>query len=459
CSIDEYVKEDDPVRVYDAFIEALDHKELNLALTNHAVGPPSYDPIAMLKVLVYGYSYGWRSSRKLERALHHNLSFIWLSGGLKPDHKTIAEFRRNHKSTLKRVLKQCARMCLKLGLIEGSTLFVDGSKFRANAGKSQTKTMECWEQHREEVEHQIEELLNECQKTDDKEKGSLVKVSKELAVKSKLKNKIDHLVKEFKDEEKVNGTDPDSKIMKGRQGSHSGYNTQMVTDEAHGLIVSMDVSTSANDLNELHKQVKNAEETLCKQAQNICADAGYSSVNDIEPLLKEGRTVIVPNNKQAQKQSTEDPFSKEAFLYDIDNDIYICPNGQEMHLRQHRDKRNRLEYRIKSASICRACPHFGECTKSKSGRRLYRLMNEHVREHLANSYESSEGQQLYAKRKMRVELPFGHIKSNLGAGAFLLRGINGVKAEISLLGTCFNLSRMITIVGGVKPMIERLQSI
>lgn len=141
-SIEEYVKDDDPVRVYDAFVEALDFNKLKLHLDSHKVGSPEYYPKAMLKLLTYGYSYGFRSSRKLERAIYHNVSFIWLMGGLKPDHKTIAEFRRKNKASLKDVLKACARLCIKLNLIAGNTLFVDGTKIRANASIKNTWTKE-----------------------------------------------------------------------------------------------------------------------------------------------------------------------------------------------------------------------------------------------------------------------------------------------------------------------------
>ena len=133
ASIEQYVAEDAPVRAYDAFIEALDLNELGISTDPSKEGNPSYDPRAMLKLLIYGYSYGVRSSRKLERETHYNLSFIWLMGGLKPDHKTIAEFRRRNKEALKRSLRQCVWMCLKLDLIAGNILFVDGSKIRGNA--------------------------------------------------------------------------------------------------------------------------------------------------------------------------------------------------------------------------------------------------------------------------------------------------------------------------------------
>jgi transposase len=271
-SIESYVTDEDPVRVYDAFIDALDLKELGVDVDEDAVGNSSYDPSIMLKILVYGYSYGWRSSRKLERALHHNLSFIWLAGGLKPDHKTIANFRKDNKQALKNILKQCARLCLKLNLIEGNTLFVDGSKFRANAGKSQTKTIEGWETYRKHVEKQIERLLDESQQLDESEKESLVRVSKELKGKKALKSKIDQLLEEINESEPkpsqkdrtVNGTDPDCKIMKGRQGSHASYNNQMVVDDENGLIVSMEATTATNDLNQLKIQITQGEEVLEK---------------------------------------------------------------------------------------------------------------------------------------------------------------------------------------------------
>ena len=132
-SIEEYVQEDDPVRIYDAFVESLSMEEVKIEINSNKVGNSQYDPKAMLKLLIYGYSYGWRSSRKLERALYHNISFVWLLGGLKPDHKTIANFRRNNKKALKEVLRQCVKLCIKLDLIDGNTLFVDGSKMRGNA--------------------------------------------------------------------------------------------------------------------------------------------------------------------------------------------------------------------------------------------------------------------------------------------------------------------------------------
>lgn len=183
ASIEDYVGEDDPVRAYDAFVEALDLNELGIDINPSKVGNSEYDPKAMLKLLVYGYSYGVRSSRQLERQTYHNISFIWLMGGLKPDHKTIAEFRRRNKRAIKKVLKQCARICIKLDLIAGNVLFVDSTKIRANASSSRTHDKAWYEKQLKDVEKRIEQLLQECELADEQEEhlGSFVAMDKELS--------------------------------------------------------------------------------------------------------------------------------------------------------------------------------------------------------------------------------------------------------------------------------------
>ena len=194
-SIEEYVAKDDPVRAYDAFIDALDFDALGIKVNPHKVGNAEYNPRAMLKLLIYGYSYGVRSSRKLERATYHNILFIWLVGGLKPDHKTIAEFRRKNRGALKRVLGECSRMCIKLDLIAGNVLFVDGTKIRANAAWKKNYRKEWYEQQLSKVEQRVEELLGECEAIDREEEGhdSCVRMREELAEKVKLRGEIEEM--------------------------------------------------------------------------------------------------------------------------------------------------------------------------------------------------------------------------------------------------------------------------
>ena len=451
-SVEEYVTSDDPVRVYDAFIESLNLKELGIVLDENHVGPPPYDPRAMLKLLVYGPSYGIRTSRLLERSCYHNFSFIWLMGNLRPDHKTIANFRRNNIKVLKLILKQCARLCIKLNLIDGNVLFVDGSKFRANASLNQIWTEDRCKKNLEKLDARIDELLDSCEAIDDAESHmpSLVELKEELRGKEKLQKKVQAILQELQAEnlKSLNSTDKDSVRTKGRQGSHAGYNAQIVTDEKLGLIVSSDVVSSSSDYSEFSKQIENAEEVLGKKAEVACADSGYHQVEDLEKISsREGDTeVVVPSKRQVGNKEVK-AFDKANFKYDAKNNEYICPEDYRLKFSQYKKKDNSNEYRMKSPKQCLECRHFGDCTKSKKGRTIRRSVKEELKEELEKVYESDKGQKTYELRKQKVELPFGHIKRNLGAGYFLLRGQDGVNAEMSVLSTNFNISRMITTFG------------
>lgn len=456
--IDEYVGPNDPVRAYDAMVEAMNIHQLGLLIDSSQVGNPAYDPRIMLKLLVYGYSYGWRSSRKLERACHHNLSFIWLTGGLKPDHKTIANFRKNNREVLEKVLKQTARLCIKLDLIEGNCLFTDSTKIRGAASIGQTLTRQGLEQRLKEIDQEIERLLQECDETDKKEIGSLVEVEKELQDQQRLEGKIKRLLEQMDQENlhKINGTDTDCVNFKGRQGSHAGYSAHLTVDEKQGLIVSADVVSEATDSSQFSTQINQAVEILGTPCKTAVADAGYRNLEDLKEALDQHIDVIVPTQRQALHKPADTPFSKDKFRYDPENNQYFCPEGKRLKYSHYSKRKDHFFYRIEAASACQECAHFGICTISKRGRTIIRLREEDLREKLEERYASEEGQAIYKKRKERVELPFGHIKRNLNGGAFLVRGLGAVKAEWALLASCFNIARMITLTGGVSGLIRRL---
>jgi len=461
-SIEEYINENAPVRAYDVIVDSLDFDKLGIYLNSDKVGCPEYDPKAMLKLLVYGYSYGIRSSRKLERETHYNLSFIWITGGLKPDHKTIAEFRRKNKPALKEVLKQCARLCIKLDLIAGNTLFVDGSKFRANAGIKNTWTKQRCEKALKKIDEHIEAILTECDAIDEQEKDqqSLVKMKEELKNKKVLKSKVEKILKDLEEGKRksLNIIDSECVKVKGIQGTHAGYNVQSVVDEKHGLIVSTDAVSESNDRNQFAKQINQANDILENKCSVACADTGYDNTDDLKEINDQDIKVIVPLQKQGSNpDKPESAFNKESFQYNKQKDCYICPEGHLLNYKTvNTEKKSRI-YQITNGSLCINCQHFNVCTNNKQGRRVSRLINEEVREKLKSQYEQSESKAIYNLRKQKVELPFGHIKRNLNVNAFLLRGSDGVKAEISLLASCFNIARMISIMG-VPGVIEKLAS-
>lgn len=458
--IDDYISEHDPVRVYDAFIESLDFKSLGISLEPQA-GADEYYPKEMLKLLIYGCSYGFRSSRKLERACHHNLSFIWLISNLKPDYRTIARFRKKHKKAIKNVLKQCVRMCIKFNLIDGNILFVDGSKIRANASIKNTWTKKKCKNMLVKIDEHIDALLEDCDLIDsqEEEQESFIKAKENLKDQNELKLKMKNILKELdtKDKKSFNTTDSDCANMKSTHGSHACYNVQNVVDAKHGLIVNTDVTNENNDKNQFSNQIDQANRVLENKCKIAGADSGYANTTELEKIDKQEIKVVVPSQRQALHKE-EKPFNKSQFTYDKEHNQHQCPEGHILKFRGINKAKQHKVYTFKDPKICKQCKNFKLCTKSKYGRKITRLINEEAKEKFEQQYEQPESQKIYKLRKEKVELPFGHFKHNLGARHFLLRGKDYVKSEASLLSTCFNIARMITIIG-IPKLLLRLKSI
>ena len=446
-AVEDYIPPGDPVRAYDAFVDQLNLTELGIVVDENQIGPPEFDPRVMLKILVYGPSYGIRSSRKLERACHHNLSFIWLTGNLKPDYKTISRFRRNNREALAKVLGQCARLCVKLKLVEGNTLFVDGTKIKANASVDNSWSEERCRLLLKHADEKIKKILDDMEKLDQDEehKDSFVQMEKHLSNKKALKERVANILEQIKKEnvEIINTTDPECAKVKDKQTYTAGYNVQSVVDDKNGLIVHNDVVTDANDAQQFSDQINKANTIIGGTCKTACADAGYASTKEQKEVADQNILVVVPSQRQARKEPMG-PFAKENFKYDPQSDTLTCPMGKTLipagcdgYVQQ---------FRMKSKEDCLSCVHFGTCTSNKAqGRIVGRLVLQAEKDRFEKQYQ--ENLHIYQKRKEKVEHPFGHIKANLGVQAFLLRGLKGVKAEASLLCTAFNLRRMITILG------------
>jgi hypothetical protein len=251
--------------------------------------------------------------------------------------------------------------------------------------------------------------------------------------------------------------DPDCAIMHSIQGSHASYNVQSVVDDKHGLIVHAEAVRETSDVNQFARQVDQANDVLGKPCEVACADAGYADTGELQKIDGKEIKVIVPSQRQALHEE-EGPFSKSHFRYDQEQDCYWCPEGHRLSYVGTDKGSGKRHYQITHKKICQGCVHYGECTEAKKGRKIIRLPLEEIKERLEAQYEEASSQEIYAKRKAWVEHPFGHIKRNLKTDGFLIRGRVGVNAETSLLGTCFNLARMITILG-VSGLIEKLMAL
>lgn len=467
-TIDDYVSEADPVRVYDDFVDALNFVQLGIPIESFKSGAETYYPKQMVKLLVYGYAYGTRSSRKLERACHHNLSFIWLMGGLTPDYRTIARFRDKYKDAIKNILKQCVEMCIKLELVDGNTLFVDSSIFKANASLSNTWNHKRCEKALIKINEHIDRLMDEVQKTDQQEdnQNSLVEVKEQLQNSQQRKRKVEEIVNELNSRSKetarqngqithYNTTDPECSKIHKSQKTAAGYTVQMVVDEKHGFIVHGESTSIPNDAQQLSPHLLHAQEVLDKKPSVVCSDSGYYSLKDLAKV-DPGIAVIIPSQQQVHKErhkTLDNPFAKEHFIYDAKADQYVCPQGHRLHHKGYNKEKQAHAYQGRSTN-CQPCLYFKQCTSSPKGRVIKRLVQEELKERLQRLYESQKGQQCYRLRKQKAELPFGHLKRNLSAQQFLLRGRRGTTAEVSLLFTGFNIARMITIFGIPKLLMS-----
>jgi transposase len=447
-SIEEFVGPEDPVRAYDSFVECLDLEALGFRIDPDQVGRPQFDPCAMLKLLVYGYAYGIRSSRKLERATHHNLSFMWLMGGLQPDHKTIARFRREHTDALAQVLRQCAQVCQRLGLIEGNTLFVDGTKIRANASNKHTWTVKRCREHLAQIDERIESMLRECEQADLTEDADAARfpLPQRLQNERVLRTRIEGILEQLGATERtgINTTDQDAGRMRMGAQVEPGYNCQAVVDDRHGLIVHTEVSDAANDAGQLGPQITRAELTLGKRCETACADAGYSSPEDLGKILERGTEVVVPIVQRSD--------FRDHFRFDAQLNQYVCPEGHRLsYFGENRTNRSYI-YGVRNANTCLSCSRFGHCTRSQQGRRVERPFTEAIRERLDQLSRRPSGRVMMHRRKLRAEHPFGHLKHNLGMRTFLLRGRGGARAEMALGAAAFNITRMTKILGVLNLM-------
>jgi hypothetical protein len=311
-----------------------------------------------------------------------------------------------------------------------------------------------------ELDKRIESLLAKCEAedaTEDRDPSS-VSMDEEIVKNKQLKERVEELVKKMEErsEDKINSTDEDSAIMRSVQGSHSSYNVQQVVEDKNGLIVHAEPVRDTSDVNQFAHQISEAQKTLGQKCEIACGDAGYADTKELGKVDSEGIRVIVPSQRQALHKGVKQ-FDKSAFQYDAEADCYWCPKGKQLLFKWWDRDRNRKYYRPDLAVSCIECEYFGQCTSSKKyGRTIMRLDQEDLKNKLEAEYESEQSQEIYARRKKRVELPFGHWKRNLKLDAFLLRGLDGASAETSLVATCFNIVRMINLVGGVEALRQRL---
>ena len=454
--LDDYIAEDNPVRVVDAYVEELDLQELGFeGAEPAATGRPAYHPAVLLKIYIYGYLNRIQSSRRLEREAQRNVELMWLTGRLAPDFKTIADFRRDNGPGIRNVCRRFIELCRDLKLFTEALVAIDGSKFKAVNSRDRNYTPGKIDKRQQQIEESIQRYLDALETADRTQPPDLE------AKTERLKDKIDGLRRRMRQLDRTKGqlqrqpdgqlslTDPDARSMTshGKATGVVGYNVQAAVDAKHHLIVAHEVTNVGSDRAQLSPMAQAARDAMGKTTLKAVADRGYYNAPQIKACHDAGIATILPKPMTSNAKA-EGRFDKADFVYIARDDEYECPAGQRAIYRFSREE-NGLLLRRYWSSACPQCPMKAQCTPSD-----YRRISRWEHEAVLEAVQRRLDKQPYAMtlRRRTVEHVFGTLKHWMGSTHFLTRTLANVSTEMSLHVLAYNLKRVMSILGIRKTM-------
>ena len=460
--LDDWIDEDNPVRVIDVLVDELDLAALGFnGVDPEATGRPSYHPAVLLKLYIYGYLNRVQSSRRLEREAGRNVEVMWLTGRLAPDHKTIADFRKDNGRAIRQVCTRFVVLCRTMGLFTEASVAIDGSKFKAVNNRDRNFTRAKMARRRAQIEESVARYLQQLDTADRQEP------SEALATKTTgLREKIAQLGEEMQrlqalearmlatPDQQISLTDPDARSMatSGRGSGVVGYNVQAAVDIEHHLIVAHDVTNVGTDVSQLAPMAQLTKAALETDRLEVVADRGYFSSEQILACQEAGITVTLPK-PQTSGNRVKGRFVKQDFRYEASEDVYVCPAGEKLtyHYTNQEDGRVLRRY---WTSACQTCAIKDRCTSGKE-RRITRWQHEHVVEAVQRRLDAHP--EKMRQRRETAEHPFGTIKARMGATHFLMKTLQRVSTEMALHVLAYNLTRAMNILG-TGPLIDAMRA-
>jgi transposase len=458
--LEDWICEDNPVRAIDVFVDQLVLSELGFGgVDPEATGRPSYHPSVLLKLYIYGYLNRVQSSRRLEREAARNVEVMWLTGRLVPDHKTIADFRKDNGKAIRKVCARFVDLCREMGLLTMASVAIDGSKFKAVNNRDKNFTRAKVERRRAQLEESVARYLSQLDTADRHEPTEALATKTE-----RLKEKLAKLKVEIaklatieaqmlaSPDQQVSLTDPDSRSMatSGRGSGVVGYNVQVAVDTEHHLIVAHEVTNSGSDRSQLANMAKQAKAVLQVEELAAIADRGYFNSPEILDCAEAGITVTLPKPMTSGAKS-QGRFGKQDFVYVPERDVYRCPAGEHLIYRFTAQEDGKTIRRYWTTA-CPKCPLQSRCTTGPE-RRIPRWEHEHLLDAVQERLDASPD--AMRTRRETVEHPFGTMKARMGATHFLTKTLPNVATEMALSVLAYNLTRVANIVG-VKPLMAAI---
>jgi len=418
-TLDEFIPEDHVCRVIEGFVNRLEMGKLGFVRSEPAeTGRPGYDPRDLLKLYLYGYMNQLRSSRRLEAECVRNVEVMWLLGRLRPDYKSIAEFRRMHCEAVKEAGAELVRLAREVGLVRGEWVAIDGSKFRAVSSAARVKERDA-----------VQRYLDEMEAAD----------AQEDVV-------IDHSAVQAALEKLKNDPEPEARFMRTTEGKRPAYNVQTAVDAECGIIVAQAVTTESNDARSLQPMAEAAKQAVgSPESLQVVADAGYANGEQAAACEAQGIAPHVPAHRSVNNQGDGTLFVRSEFHYDEASDTMVCPTGQRLRRQQVQAARRQVVY-AGEAAVCGVCPLRARCTTAAR-----RVVKRHMYEGALERMQQRATAEAMRLRRCVVERPFAELKYRIfGHPRFLLRGAGGAQTEISLATMAYNLKRMLKVLGGAS---------
>ncbi|MCX6157376.1 MAG: IS1182 family transposase [Ignavibacteriae bacterium] len=477
-SIDDYVGDDNLVRFINAFVDTLDIVKLGLTYSQpKETGRMAYNPSSMLKLYIYGYTQRIRSSRRLESETIRNVEVMWLMEKLTPDFKTIADFRKDNIDSLKKVFREFTLLCKKMNLFGKELAVIDGSKFKAVNSKAKCFTKGFLKSEIKEIDAKIDKHLKEIE-TIDREERNTRKIDKkklESSIKEirEKREEVEQMLKRIEsgEIEQISKTDKDSRMMKQAGGGYKvSYNGQISVDSKHHLIIDIDVTNEGNDLNQLSNMAKKSKEIMEDENKEenkdnnkkkeedkfkVVADVGYHKGEEIAKCESADIACYVPSPQRSPNERAG-RYGIDDFKYDKDKDLYVCPANEELTFRGTQ-KRDDNELRKYECSKCKQCTQRDKCISSKGNKVIKRSQYQEALQTVRQ--RCKENRDIVKRRGQIVEHVFGTMKEAIGyGGGFLLKGLEKVSGEFSLIALSYNIKRVQSVLG-VITMIEILKQL
>jgi transposase len=460
--LEDWIDENNAVRVIDVFVDELDLAELGFdGVAPEVTGRPAYHPSVLLKLYIYGYLNRVQSSRRLEREALRNVEVMWLTGRLMPDHKTIADFRKDSGCAIRQVCARFIVLCRAMNLLTEASVAIDGSKFKAVNNRDKNFTRAKMDRRMAQIEESVARYLQQLDTADRQEPSEALK-----AKTSRLKEKIEKLKEQMQrlkvlkvtmlatPDQQISLTDPDARSMatSGRGSGVVGYNVQVAVETKNHLIITHEVINEGSDRAQLSPMAKSAKAVLGVEKLDAVADRGYFSGEEIVACDNAGITVTLPK-PMTSGMIARGRFGKQDFRYVADEDVYICPAGERLPYR-YTNKEDGLVLRRYWTNACQSCPIKKTCTSGKE-RRITRWEHEHVLEAVQRRLD--EHPEKMRQRRETVEHPFGTLKARMGATHFLMKTLPKVATEMALHVLAYNMTRVMSIMG-VRPLMAAMRA-